>query len=295
MTETIEKKISTCEVCGSVKAKYTCPKCEVKSCSLTCVNRHKEELFCDGIRNTAKFVHRNQFTDLDLLSDYHLLQKGFSKRDGMKKLPNSSLTLELQKLKRAAQQRFVRLEFLPNNFSRHQDNTTYLNWETNELYWRIEWIFHQAENLKFITAKVLDTTRVSNLIEEILNSSELTQDNNHIQSIELFHDKIKYYRAIGLSGIKVLLKAENVERAFSKYYELDVRSSIRENLSRKTIIEYPTICLVLKDHSHMYEIIDSDDEMDNDDDPAPQQQQQQRNPKRNSSNITKPVNYFFNN
>jgi len=77
----LERKISTkklysfnlcrlehCEVCGAEKAKYTCPKCEVRTCCLTCVNIHKKELDCDGIRNGTKFIPMKSFTDLDLLS-----------------------------------------------------------------------------------------------------------------------------------------------------------------------------------------------------------------------------------
>jgi len=37
---------------------------------------------------------------------------------------------------------------MPQLFSRHIENTTFLNWKTNELSWRIEWIFPQAQNAK---------------------------------------------------------------------------------------------------------------------------------------------------
>lgn len=60
-------RFDNCEVCG-IKAQYTCPKCEVRTCSLTCVNIHKKELECDGIRDKTKFIPLTSFTDLDLLS-----------------------------------------------------------------------------------------------------------------------------------------------------------------------------------------------------------------------------------
>uniref|UniRef100_A0A0C9RZV4 Box C/D snoRNA protein 1 n=1 Tax=Fopius arisanus TaxID=64838 RepID=A0A0C9RZV4_9HYME len=69
------EKLENCEVCAKMTAKYTCPKCEVRTCSLTCVNIHKKELDCDGIRDKTKFVPLNKFTDLDLLSDYRLLEE----------------------------------------------------------------------------------------------------------------------------------------------------------------------------------------------------------------------------
>ncbi|KAF7995135.1 hypothetical protein HCN44_004607 [Aphidius gifuensis] len=275
MTTTSEEKdlkCENCEVCAAVKAKYTCPKCEVRTCSLTCAKIHKQSLPCDGIRDKVKFILKDNMTDLDILSDYRFLEEGNFKADLMRKERIQKFTNNKTPLVDLS----TKLEFLPHNFTKHQDNTTHLNWETNELFWKIEWIFHQAENLKFITPKTLDTTRLSDLVEEILNSSSLTQENNSIKNIKLFHEKIKFYRATGLSGIRVLLKAEN----------LDVTSSLRENLSKKTIIEYPTIYLVLKDHSDMYEIIDSDEDLEDEEMPTQQHQQRRR---KNISNVKNPI------
>lgn len=56
----------------------------------------------------------------------------------------------LHKLRCAAAYKKVSLLFMPQIFSRHKKNTTYLNWKTNELFWRLEWIFPQAENIKCI-------------------------------------------------------------------------------------------------------------------------------------------------
>lgn len=61
-------------MCGATNAKYTCPKCEVKTCTLKCVNIHKKELECDGIRDKTRYVPLSKFTNLDLLSDYRLLE-----------------------------------------------------------------------------------------------------------------------------------------------------------------------------------------------------------------------------
>lgn len=71
-------RLEDCEVCGTTKAKYTCPKCEVRTCSLTCVNLHKKELDCDGIRDKTKFIPLTSFADLDLLSGILLFFLKFS-------------------------------------------------------------------------------------------------------------------------------------------------------------------------------------------------------------------------
>ena len=60
--------LGKCEVCNDQEAKYTCPRCEVKTCCLTCVNTHKKELRCDGQRNKVAYKRISEFTNLDLLS-----------------------------------------------------------------------------------------------------------------------------------------------------------------------------------------------------------------------------------
>ncbi|XP_015126846.1 box C/D snoRNA protein 1 isoform X2 [Diachasma alloeum] len=316
------EKLENCEVCAKVSAKYTCPKCEVRTCSLKCVNIHKKELDCSGIRDKTKFVPLKQFTDLDLLSDYRLLEQvGRSvdqlQRDESKKYGRfHNLPTHLHKLRQAATKSKVQLEFMPQNFSRHKQNTTFFNWKTNELFWRIEWIFPQAENTKCVTQRALETSRLSDLLDNILdplmNSNNVTADD--MKERELVADKLQFYCSSGLSGIKVFLKAEKVKKSDSRFYQLDVTESLKENLANKTIIEFPIIYIALNDHAHIFETIDSDEEEEE------QQQQQEietklklnrrtnywKNPRRNptSNNLrhkdkiikqVSPVNFFFNN
>ncbi|VDN33728.1 unnamed protein product [Dibothriocephalus latus] len=63
-----------CKVCTSVEAKYTCPRCALKTCSLECCLRHKKEAGCSGKRNLAAFVSRKDYDYFNFLSDYRLLE-----------------------------------------------------------------------------------------------------------------------------------------------------------------------------------------------------------------------------
>ena len=63
-----------CWGCGQA-AKYKCPRCEVRSCSLPCVTRHKEEHSCDGVRDRVKYLPLNKFSDMDVASDFRLLEE----------------------------------------------------------------------------------------------------------------------------------------------------------------------------------------------------------------------------
>ncbi|KZC11528.1 Box C/D snoRNA protein 1, partial [Dufourea novaeangliae] len=218
-------RIKDCEVCGTNKAKYTCPKCEVRTCRIECVNIHKKELECDGVRDKTKFVPIKSFTDLDILSDYRLLEEVGRSVDKLKKDPfkkctrQNNLPMHLYKLRTAAFERRVNLQFMPQHFSRHKNNTIYLNWKTNELYWRIEWIFPQAENTIWITDRALETMRLSAVIEDILDPIKSLENNNDIEELNLkmcLKDRLQFYQAAGLSGIKFLLKAEKVVKSDSK-------------------------------------------------------------------------------
>lgn len=42
-----------------------------------------------------------------------------------------------------------------------------------------------------------------------------------------------------------------------RYYELDMHLSLRENLKKKTIIEFPTIYVILKHRKEEFDVIDS--------------------------------------
>lgn len=68
-------RLGNCEVCSVKEAKYTCPRCEVKTCCFMCQSIHKKELNCDGTRDRTKFIPLHKFTDMDLASDYRLLEE----------------------------------------------------------------------------------------------------------------------------------------------------------------------------------------------------------------------------
>ncbi|XP_012219228.1 box C/D snoRNA protein 1 [Linepithema humile] len=265
---TVSDKIKSCEVCGAAKAKYTCPKCEVKSCCLACVNVHKRELNCDGIRDKTKFVPLASFTDMDVLSDYRFLEQINRSIDIKKRNPERKYTrqnilpVHLYKLRNAAAYRKVSLLFMPQIFSRHKENTTFLNWKTNELFWRIEWIFPQAENTKWIVKKALDNITLATLLDQVLNPVSLEEDTNiaELNARLVLANKLQFYRAAGVNGIKVLLKAEKIKKANFRFYQLDLTLTLKENLENKTIVEFPTLHVIMKDHSYMYEIIDTDEE-----------------------------------
>lgn len=61
-------RLGPCDSCSIAESKYRCPRCEVTSCSLECVQSHKSRTKCSGTRDKTKYIATNKFTDLDLLS-----------------------------------------------------------------------------------------------------------------------------------------------------------------------------------------------------------------------------------
>ena len=57
-----------CEVCTEQCAVYTCPRCEIRTCSVKCVQDHKSRNTCSGIRDRTKFVRKADLTEADLLN-----------------------------------------------------------------------------------------------------------------------------------------------------------------------------------------------------------------------------------
>ncbi|CAH0405671.1 unnamed protein product [Chilo suppressalis] len=261
-------KLGDCEVCGSSSAIYTCPKCEVKTCCLSCVRIHKKELDCDGIRDRTKFIRVKDFTDSDLLSDYRLLEECARfvygvKNDKKKKFTrvDKELPLHLYKLKVAARQRGTVIQFLAQNFTRHSVNTTRLNYKSNVINWRVEWVFPNVESapLKFVDEKCPEAKRISELLDKYMDPDAAPFDGSKA---------LIYYRSVGFSGIKILLKAEKVKGSARKFFELDPADTLAENLSGKCIVEFPIIFVVLKDHAYSFEIISPEDEFDYEESPS---------------------------
>ncbi|KAL1465091.1 hypothetical protein WDU94_004685 [Cyamophila willieti] len=233
-------RLGYCEVCAVKPAKYTCPKCELKTCCLNCVNIHKRELECDGVRNKVKFVPMQKFSSLELQNDFNLLEQVSNslfkyKRDPVKNsgfLSYNNLPFPLHILRKYAFMRKTQLRFLPKLFTKHKLNTSCVY--KHKLYWRVEWVFVSA-NIKHIDEKLIDSTRLCVAMKTPLENPELA-----------------FYQSAGTNGLLVLMK---VERS-PKYYILDSSLSIAENLRNKVILEFPIFYVIFSYEKDMFDIED---------------------------------------
>ncbi|XP_025419730.1 box C/D snoRNA protein 1 [Sipha flava] len=231
-------RLGFCEVCSSDLAKYCCPRCEVKTCCLACVNIHKKELDCDGKRYKTGFKKLEKFNDNEMSQDYRLMNE-FIEVVGefkMKTQRLSNLAPGFRRLRYQAYQRNVRLQILPNS-TMNKNNTSFFNHKLNKIFWRIDWIFHGID-VKFTNHKVPEYQKINDIVRNYF-SLEFHEDE--------VKEKMKFYISAGIRGVTFLMKS-----SFGKYYELDPEDSISYSLRYKSILEYPEILVVLTIHKDAF-------------------------------------------
>lgn len=238
-------------MCDFNEAKYTCPKCEVKTCCLDCLKIHKKELNCNGIRDRTKYIPIKNITESDLMNDYVFLENCTNytiarKRDKIKRITGYHRTLpaQLNKLKAAAQERSITLQFLLQNFEKHQANSTFYDWQTKIIHWRVEWRFLNANNRKCIDERCSELDTITNLVSKYFEANDE-------------YTGLEYYRSKGLANVRFLLKAEGVRCSRNRYYSLDQENTLAENLRGRTIVEFPVITIVYHTDCDGFDIIDS--------------------------------------
>ncbi|XP_065364453.1 box C/D snoRNA protein 1 [Calliphora vicina] len=257
------RRLGKCEVCAGQEARYTCPKCEVKTCCLDCVRIHKKELNCDGIRDRTKFIPLKQMTKMDFMSDYYFLEECTRyvedrKTDQIKKYTryNRDLPMHLNRLRNAAKERNITLKILLQNFARHKENTTFFDWRTKKIWWRLKWVFVNAGNLCYTDEKCLEEKYLRDLLKKYVDKDSSVADNVPEKR------KLEYYQSKGVQNLKVLLKAEGIKRCKDRYYLLDVNKTLKDNLSGKTLVEYPWLYVSYEEDCNGFDVIDSDEDVE---------------------------------
>ncbi|XP_071096633.1 box C/D snoRNA protein 1-like [Haliotis cracherodii] len=242
-----------CQVCGDNPAKYRCPGCDQRTCSLPCVNKHKVVTGCDGRRNKTAHVAMKGFTDTHLLSDYRFLEDGSRRnhscqRDFLKIKHDKPKAL--MKLIRHAESLGIELRTMPYPMSKRKNNRTIFLYRTKEILWQIEWKFPHAD------ASFMDKKQNQSLTLETLLNKYLHQN----EADPLVLHQLRQYVEVGVAGCCLLMKAEGRPANDVRYHELDLSKSVLENLRGKCVVEYPTINVVLRTCSQNYNLLSKEEE-----------------------------------
>ncbi|XP_022070658.2 box C/D snoRNA protein 1 [Acanthochromis polyacanthus] len=233
--------LSACGVCGSEEAKYKCPACLTHSCGLLCVKKHKEDSGCSGVRNKTAFVTLSHFDEMTLLSDYRFLEDtgrfaDGANRDNLIRAPRT--TVKAKTLVANARKMNITLRLLPVSFSRSRENSTVFLRKDKQFLWHLKLVFPQS-SLEFSQRRVCDTQTLEQILTPYIHPTE---------SEPVTRQKLKMYVHAPFDDVKIFMKAEGRKANSVRYHELNIHKSLRDNLSYKTLIEYPVLHVVLRDH-----------------------------------------------
>ncbi len=111
-------------------------------------------------------------------------------------------------------------------------------------------------NRKLVLRRQPETTRVWQLIRDQveLTPSQVetltTSQNGEAEALD-DDDPFILYRSVGYGGLRLYLKCETPVHG-RRFYELDLRRSLRSNLRGKTIVEHPVLHVVMRADECVY-------------------------------------------
>ncbi|XP_015983558.2 box C/D snoRNA protein 1 isoform X1 [Rousettus aegyptiacus] len=239
--------MSRCETCGTEEAKYRCPRCMRYSCSLPCVKKHKAELTCNGVRDKTAYVSVQQFTEMNLLSDYRFLEDvartaDHISRDTLLKRPLSNKHMYF--MKNRARKQGINLKLLPNGFTKRKENSTFFDKKKQQFCWHVKLQFPQSQAV-YIEKRVPDDKTINEILRPYIDPEK---------SDPVIRQRLKAYIR-SQTGVQVLMKVEYMQQNLVRYYELDLHKSLLDNLKNKVIIEYPTLHVVLKESGNDMKVL----------------------------------------
>ncbi|KAF7246089.1 hypothetical protein EG68_10070 [Paragonimus skrjabini miyazakii] len=65
----------SCEICANNPHKYRCPRCDMKTCSMSCCLEHKVKFECSGVRDAVVYCRRQEYGPIHFQQDYRLLEE----------------------------------------------------------------------------------------------------------------------------------------------------------------------------------------------------------------------------
>lgn len=161
---------TACEMCMKDDARYKCPACSARTCSLECVRGHKSRKQCDGVRK-HEFVPVSEFTDTHMHQDISFLSRvkdvAFSSSRTFAKAPYPSP--KRGGLRKALRKAYEWKE-LPEGMSRRNENQTHI--KNACIFWTVKLHIHAplmlSDKIIMLHAKSENDTIESLLPEELL-------------------------------------------------------------------------------------------------------------------------------
>lgn len=258
-----------CEICFVNAHKYKCPGCEMKTCSLPCYSKHKQDKDCNGQRKRTKFVSKDEFSEIDLLNDYRFLEEQSLLVDSSQRnlntqdaLVNKGCSGFYENLRKFLHNEFnINLKIMPAQSTRHLNNKTKFTRITRMVSWPLEFIFHENDSknsIKIHTKNVLFSSQepLRNVLftfydkykEELFNSCSVKCTLVEKNPMSLYASFGSFFENRNFDGLYVLFRIDDLEKKQKYFMKFNLDENLEILLRDKTIIEYPTLYVVKKDN-----------------------------------------------
>ena len=251
----IEKGV--CEICKDNEFKYKCPGCLKKSCSLKCVNFHKEKFKCNGKKPKFSSKHIKQFEEKELYQDLRYMTEMINDTNRANKTLFNLTEADQKRLKEKKQKNFkklckkfrnVNLELCPTVLTRFNENKSYCDSKQRKFYWTVKFNFFDRD--KFIS--LIKSTPFDDSIHKLHQILSTCLDDKINLSLDLmvflkdnnicdWNRLIILFKLQDRSSKNEVITINNI-----KYEECDKTLLLKDFLGGKTIYEYPEFYVLNK-------------------------------------------------
>lgn len=265
-----------CGTCFSAEAKYKCPSCLGRTCSVDCYKQHKQMYKCTGIGNEAtKYIPKDILKREDtsdamnkvVQRDYNFLMNmnrclQVLKQDGQKFIlkehgrnKNSLMRSGNVKLPNMVIRRGVKCFVMPRGMQRLLWNKSKWDRALDTFVWSVEWIVVNARNggevWKHISHRNNEEHKLVDCVSKnVFNKCmELYEQSLETEAIEESMTKECRSKLLMKGGLKFYTKwfPTDVNGVMDSrlLVELDPEHCIGTLFKDKTVIEFPTIYIAI--------------------------------------------------
>ncbi|KRZ95350.1 Box C/D snoRNA protein 1 [Trichinella sp. T8] len=246
-----------CDVCKK-NARYCCPACQARSCSLECVKKHKQLINCDGLACRTRFVPMQNYSTVNFMQDYNMLMEAAGKYDHFRETLASYFKKHNAHQDRNFQYNCrsngILLVRLPHYCYKNMRNKSFYNKRADTSFWSVEFIFHFNNNnnpLSVICDKIPNSLSLLTLLKNLFKpkpNSEFAEQSTLLNN---------YANIINLNDLCCFFKVEqNWWTKDDRYYAVDMNSSLNEILKDKIVVEFPTFHICQSENAYKFPIFD---------------------------------------
>lgn len=230
-----------CSICCLNQWKYKCPRCLVRTCSVSCVKLHKIKLTCSGIRDKTCYTPMSSYNENNLLSDYFFLEDveksvDVARRDTTNKNFRIKQKSQLNILKFEMKKRGIEFNVAPDGIAVRRLNMTFYNRKTKTIFWTLQFIFVDCQRTEYTSFKVNEVTKLSDVLLSYIHPST----SNEITKLKL-KEYTAAYESRGLDAI-----VSQLIQPCGKFVTLEFDQNLLENFKDTIINETPKILVTIQ-------------------------------------------------